>query len=249
MNAIFITVRSGSKRLPQKCFKKIGGRATIELLIDRVKQSRRADTIVLCTTSLPEDEALSMVSFWNGINCYRGSVEDKLARWQGAAHEYGVDFFVTADGDDLLCDPELIDLAFEQHERTGADFIKADGLVCGAFTYGIKTSALDRVCEIKGTTETEMMAGYFTDTGLFKVEELDGVPDEYRRPEIRMTLDYEDDLSFFKKVFGHFKGQGFNLSDIIHYLDKHPAVVQINQYLQAQFLENQRRNTRMVIRV
>jgi hypothetical protein len=35
------------------------------------------------------------------------------------------DFFVTADGDDLFCDHELIDLAFNQYMNSKVDFIKA----------------------------------------------------------------------------------------------------------------------------
>ena len=59
----------------------------------------------------------------NGINFYCGSELNKFKRWQGACERFDVDFFVTADGDDLLCEPELIDLAFVQYERNNTDFI------------------------------------------------------------------------------------------------------------------------------
>ena len=54
MKAIFITVRTGSTRLPQKALLKIHDHSTIEHLIKRVKRSKLADIIVLCTTNLPE---------------------------------------------------------------------------------------------------------------------------------------------------------------------------------------------------
>ena len=47
--AIFITVRSGSTRLPNKSQKEILGSPTIEHLIKRVKRSKLADIIILCT--------------------------------------------------------------------------------------------------------------------------------------------------------------------------------------------------------
>lgn len=246
LKATFVTVRTSSTRLPQKCLKNLQGQAVIEFILRYLKKSKYAEKIIVCTTQRPEDEVLCQIATRCGADFFQGSEEDKLERWRGAAEKFGVEFFVTADGDDVFCEPELIDLAFEQYARTGADFIQASGLVCGAFTYGIKTSALQKVCEIKATDETEMMWVYFTDTGLFRVEELQGVPALFRRPEIRMTLDYADDFRFFDTIVKHFYGLGkrdFNLRDIIAYLDQNPGVVQINQYLQERFLQNQKAKT------
>ena len=238
MNAIFITVRTASTRLPKKCLMDVCGKMAIERVIDRAKRSKLAETIILCTTRLSADNILEDIAKTNGIECFRGSVEDKLMRWKKATDRFEVDFFVTADGDDLLCDPELMDLAFVQ-SRNGADFIEAPDVPCGAFTYGIRTSALKKVCEIKDTENTEMMVPYFTETGLFDVESL-VVPEVLKRPEIRMTLDYEDDLRFFRTVYQHFSGEEFDMQDIIEYLDEHPEVVEINHYLQQKYLDNQK---------
>ena len=247
--AIFITVRTGSTRLPKKCLLKIQGKPVIEHLIDRVKGSALKDAIVLCTTRLKEDDILCNIAEKNKIDYFRGPVEDKLARWLGAAERFRVDFFITADGDDIFCEPQLIDLAFRQYAQGGADFIEAQGLVCGAFTYGIKTQALRKACEIKATTDTEMQWVYFKDTHLFKVQELKGIPAIYKRPEIRMTLDYPEDFDFFSAVFfGLKKKKYFNLKDIILFLDKHPEVIKINQHLQKKFLDNQKRKTRLVVK-
>jgi len=249
--AIFITVRCGSTRLPRKALLEINNKPTIEYLIDRVKRSKYADAIVLCTTDLGEDKVLCDIAKKKGIFFFQGSVKDKLDRWLKAAEKFDVDFFVTADGDDLFCEPELIDLAFYQFMQNDPDFIESSGLVSGAFTYGIKTLAVKKACEIKDTDDTEMMWVYFKDTGLFKIEELHGVPDIYRRPEIRMTLDYEDDFKFFNTVIKHFdenKKYDFSLRDIIAFLDKNPETVKINQYLQERFLSNQRAKTRLVIK-
>jgi spore coat polysaccharide biosynthesis protein SpsF len=248
--AIFITVRTGSTRLPRKCLLKIGGLTTIEFLIGRLKRSKLADLIILCTTQLNEDDVLCQIAHNHQIEHFRGPVEDKLTRWLGAAEKFGVEFFVTADGDDLFCEPVLIDLAFEQYRKTRADFIEAKKVPCGAFTYGIKASALKKVCEIKDTNDTEMMWVYFKDTGLFKVEQLQNIPAIYNRPEIRMTLDYPDDFKFFRNVI---EGLGatkkdFDLADIIVYLDQNPHIAKINQYLQKQFVENQKRKTKLVLK-
>jgi len=253
--AIFVTVRTGSTRLPKKCLLKIQGLTTIQHLIRRVRKSKLADIIVLCTTKLEEDDVLCKIAKNEGIKFFRGSVKDKLARWLGAAEKFNVEFFVTADGDDLFCEPELIDLAFKQYVKKNPDFIYGDGVKgvdvpCGAFTYAIKVKALQKACEMKDTEDTEMMWTYFKDIGLFECQKLEEVPFFYKRPEIRMTLDYPEDFEFFKNVIENlskFKKE-FNLKDIINYLDMHPEVIKINKSLQNKFRRNQKQKTKLIIK-
>ena len=251
MKAIFITVRTSSTRLPKKCLLPFGEARTIEFLIRRLKRSRQAEGIILCTTENKEDDILCEIASKEGIHYFRGSEEDKLARWHGAAQKFNVEFFVTADGDDLFCDNELIDMAFDQYEKTNADFIEQEDLVCGSFTYAIKGAALAKVCEIKDSDKTEMMWVYFTDTGLFKCEKLRDVPQVFHRPEIRMTLDYQDDMDFFLACAKPFFEQGrtdFTLREVMAYLDQHPEIIKINQHRQAEFLANQAAKTTLVIK-
>jgi len=248
--AIFITVRTGSTRLPKKCLLRIKGKRTIKYLVERVKKSKLKDIIVLCTSTLKEDDILCEIAIQQGIEYHRGSVKDKLMRWLGATEKFKVNFFITADGDDLFCEPELIDLAFKQYEKSRADFIEGVNIPTGAFSYGIKTEALKKVCEIKGTNDTEMMWTYFKDTNLFRCEELRNIPLFYKRPEIRMTLDYPEDLQFFKRIINDLskRKKYFNLKDIISYLDEHPEVIKINQHMQEIFLANQRKKAKLIIK-
>lgn len=221
----------------------------LEHLITRVKRSSQANGIILCTTELPQDTVLCEIASDQNIQFYRGPTEDKLARWMGAAKASNVKLFITADGDDIFCDPELIDLGFNQLEQTGADFIEAGDVPCGAFTYGIRVTALQKVCEIKNTQDTEMMWTYFKDTGLFKLATLTNVPAVLCRPEIRMTLDYREDFDFFKNILdnlGH--NDNFSLRDIIAYLDMHPEVIALNKHLQEIFLQNQKAKTKLVLK-
>jgi len=229
---------------------KINNKTTIEYLIERAKRSRRAELIVLCTTHLKEDDVLCEIAKRHGIECFRGPVEDKLMRWLQAVEKFDIEFFVTADGDDLFCEPELIDLAFEQYEKHQPDFIESEGLICGAFSYAIKASALRKVCEIKDTDDTEMMWVYFTKTGLFKTETLQNVPAIFERPNVRMTLDYEDDFRFFEKIIMHFAGRkdNFCLRDILEFLDNNPEIIKINQHRQQQFLDRQQSKTKLIIK-
>ena len=252
--AILITVRTGSTRLPQKALLDIEGQTTIAHLIEGVKLSRKADEIILCTTKLEEDDVLCKIAEKRDIKYFRGSTSDKLERWRGACEKFGIDFFVTADGDDIFCEAELIDLAFEQSERTNVDFIQSKDVICGSFTYGIKTEALNKVCDIKDTNDTEMMWVYFTDTGLFNVQELENVPEVYKRDDIRMTLDYDDDFIFFRDVIKELGEKGYYesgyglLRNIVNLIDRKPEMAKINYHLQEVWSKNQKQKTKLVIK-
>lgn len=251
IKAIFITVRNGSTRLPNKAMLEIDGLPTIEYLIQRLKHSKQADVIVLCTTLEKKDDSLIEIAHRNSILSFRGDEEDKLERWRGAAEKFNIDYFITADGDDPFCDPFLIDLGFDQFERSQVDFIQDGGVVCGSFTFGIKVSALKKVCEIKDSSNTEMMWVYFTDTGLFDVRNLENVPKQFYRNDIRMTLDYQEDLKFFVEVVKRWnkKDNLLTLSEILNIIDAEPFLKEINFFRQEQWARNQKDKTTLKLKI
>jgi spore coat polysaccharide biosynthesis protein SpsF len=249
--AVFITVRSDSSRLPHKAFLPILGKPTIEMVILRAKIVKNADTVVVCTTERAVDDAIVQIADKCGVEYYRGSLDDKLDRWRGAAEKFGIDRFVTMDGDDLFCDPELLETGIDQLRTNKADFIEApDGLICGSFTYGIQVKALEKVCSIKGTSDTEMMWVYFKDTGLFKVATLNVNDPVFFNPDIRMTLDYKEDFAFFKAIFEHFGcvNNDTSLRDIVPYLKEHPEIVRLNAFRHQDWASNQQKKTKLILR-
>lgn len=249
--AVFITVRTDSSRLPNKALLPILGKPTIEMVILRAKQVKRTDEVVLCTTTRPLDDQIVEIAKNNGIKYFRGSMEDKLDRWLGATKAFNIDFFATMDGDDLLCDPELIAIGLDQMEREACDFIKAPKeLICGSFTYCVKASALEKVCSIKDTSDTEMMWVYFENTGMFNVRDLDVRDPIFFNTDIRLTLDYQEDFEFFRTIFEHFdcKNNDVPLRDIVTFLKRNPDIAKINLFRQQDYLANQKKKTKLVIK-
>jgi len=244
--AIFVTVRTGSSRLHQKAIKKIQGIPTIEHLIRRVKRSKKSDIIIVCTSNLKEDSILCKIAEENGIKYFAGSLKDKLDRWLKAALKYDVDYFVNVDGDDLFCEPGLIDLAFRQYEKEDHDFVmaKENELVIGAFTLGVKTEALRKICDTKNTNDTEAAWLNFSKMESFNSSFLKKIPVEYKRPDIRATLDYEEDFIFFKKVIEHFyktNNLQYSLRDIIQFLDQNSEIIKINFHKNLDYINNQKK--------
>ena len=236
---IFIGVRMKSTRLPRKALLEMSGRTAIEHLIDRLKYSKLQDVIVLCTSTHPDDAVLVDIARRNKIEYFQGSEDDKLDRYLNAALKYGVNFIIITEGDNIFYEPDIIDEIVRIYQRTGADYIACNGLPLGTAPHGIKIEALQKVCRMKAETDTEVWGGYFTDTGIFKVEHLEA-KGELKHPEIRMTLDYPEDYDFFKEVLKRLyePGKLLPLRDIISFLENNPQITDINKNAQESYLKH-----------
>lgn len=249
--AIFITIRMDSSRLPNKTMRLILGKPVLEHIVHRAKLATEFDDVIVCTTERAVDDEVEQLALAAGAKVFRGSLEDKLIRWHGAAHKYNVDFVVTFDGDDLFCEPELLDMGARQIRTGKYDFIEApEGLICGAFTYAFSVKALDKVCEIKASEDTEMMWTYFKDSGLFNCGKLENVDPIFINENYRLTLDYPEDYEMFNKTFEHFNciNNDVPLRKIIEYFEQHPEIPQINIGRQQEFLDNQKAHTHLELK-
>jgi len=254
-NGIFITVRCNSKRLLNKATIKLNNNLlTIENVIERIKYCKTNSKIFICTTENSIDDILNEIAIKYNIEIFRGSENDKIQRWYNCAKENNIQNIVTVDGDDLFTEPLLIDMAFKQLINYNLDFIKGDhtGLVCGAFTYAFTFDALRRVHELKNDENTEMMWVYFTETGIFKIEELKDVPNEFYRNDIRMTLDYQEDLDFFNAILDKTIQDGnedyLTLHTILDIIDNNPDIKNINWFRQNEWKINQEKETNLILK-
>ncbi|MEM0358654.1 MAG: hypothetical protein QXG22_01390 [Candidatus Hadarchaeales archaeon] len=250
--AVLIPVRIKSTRLPRKPLKIIKGKRAIEHLIERVKTAKLPDLIILCTTIRSEDLILEKIAKTYKIECFRGSEKDIINRLFHAALKYNVDFIVNVDGDDILCDPELVDQTIRVFRRSKADVIRWENLPLGAAPFGIKTEAIKKVLSIKATNNTETgWVRYFTDTGLFKVKKMTPSDERLKRPDIRITLDYPEDLKFFRKIFEKLykPGKIISLKDVIQLLEKEPQLLEINKNVREIYWKRYIRNSKIKIKI
>jgi spore coat polysaccharide biosynthesis protein SpsF len=234
--ALFLTVRTGSTRLRTKALLNLDDETIIEFMIRHLKHAHVSENFVVCTTERPEDDILEQLARRAKIDCFRGSSEDILARLNGAAVKFRVDFIVNVEGDDVFCDPGYADRTLDHFLRTDADFIHWSGLPLGASPLGIKAEALAKVCSLKETTNTETGWGsFFTQTGLFKVETIEEKDPTLNRPEIRMTMDYPQDYEFVRAVYRKLRRDDFSLRDIMSVLEANPEIADINAGLQEEY--------------
>jgi spore coat polysaccharide biosynthesis protein SpsF len=236
--AVFIPVRLDSTRLPRKAMLEIEGKPAIVHLIERLQLASLPQMIVLCTTTDSTDDELVGVANSCGIRHCRGSKEDLLKRYHQAVKENEVNQIVNVDGDDILIDPEQVDQVAQSLWATGADLVKCEGLPFGAAPLGVTAEALGRVCATKDDNDTSTgWSRFFTDFGEFRIETLVIDDPALRHPEIRMTLDYQEDYQFFKAVFKELyrPGEPVRLRDAIRVILSRPEIREMNAGLDEKY--------------
>lgn len=233
-HAIFISARSSSTRLPNKVLLDINGTTALDHLVKNLKGSNFTNTIVICTTKNLGDDKIEKKAHQLQVECFRGSEEDKLLRWKGACEKFNIDMFAECGADDLFCDPELIDLVFSTYNKHRCDFINGKDLYNDV--YGLTYNLLKSVCETKDSViETHHLASFINQSD-FSACNLKA-PKKFNK-KYRLTLDYPEDLSFFKEVFKK-GGDNPSFKEVMNILDEHPDIAKINLFLEKEWRENQ----------
>ena len=223
---LVVTARLRSSRLPQKMLLDICGRPALWYPLTRMRRPTSPHVRIVCTTSSIEDDRIAEYAAGLGWETFRGDDEDVLARYAAACDHYGLDLLVNVDGDDLFCDDASVDPLVERYRATGADLIRWEGLPFGGAPTAIRSEAVRDVVAWKRERMSQGWAKYFVDSGRYRVETLNA-PDGVRRPSYRLTLDYQEDLVFFRQLVGQLPAPDTGLREIVALLDQDPALVAV----------------------
>ncbi|HBQ25201.1 MAG TPA: acylneuraminate cytidylyltransferase, partial [Syntrophomonas sp.] len=106
---IIVQARMTSTRLPGKVLKEVLGKPLLEYQIERLRQVRLADELVIATTTNDTDQPIVELCEHLGGAYYRGSEEDVLSRYYEAATQFKADAVVRVTSDCSLIDPGVMD--------------------------------------------------------------------------------------------------------------------------------------------
>jgi spore coat polysaccharide biosynthesis protein SpsF len=233
-----VQARTSSTRLPGKVLKELpyGSRITVlGQVIRRLKQSKRTDLIVVATTEDKEDDPVVAVAEKEGVVWFRGSRDDVLSRYYHAAKENGLDVIVRVTSDCPCIDPEIVDSAIDMHLRTKADY--TSNIATRTFPRGLDAEvmsfdALEKAhAGGKEDFEREHVTPYIymTKPEEFKISSLEASGDLVA-PDIRVTLDTEEDYAALCVVFDYLYGgnEFFVAKDIANLFREKPWLGLLN---------------------
>jgi spore coat polysaccharide biosynthesis protein SpsF len=92
--AAVIQARCGSSRLPGKVLMDVAGRPLFSRVVQRARQAKMLSEVVLATSTHERDRPLVTLAARLNVPCFRGSEDDVLNRFAGAAHAFNADVVV-----------------------------------------------------------------------------------------------------------------------------------------------------------
>lgn len=205
MIGIFITARLGSTRLSEKHLIEVNGKPFIKWLVERFlnvfkENIEKKELKIFITTSVKtENKKFELIVDNNVVEVFYGSDENIPLRHLECAIENNIDYIISIDGDDILCSTEATKLVMGKL-LNGSKIVQTSGLPLGMNITGYSKDFLKK--SLLGIENNKLETGWGK---IFDKNEIDII--ELRKDEnvekIRMTLDYEADADFFKKVISN----------------------------------------------
>lgn len=231
---VIIQARMGSSRLPKKVMKKIQGKSILEHVVERVKQSKLIDEIIIATTTEEKDSIIAVEAIRLGVKVFRGSEEDVLSRYYYGAKKYELNVIVRITSDCPLIDPVVLDDVIGLYLENNYDIVSnasanledrtfPRGLDSEVFSFEILESAYTHANQ-KYEREHVTPYIYENSTQVFYFK------NKIDYSKYRLTLDTEEDFLLINEIYKRlYKGKhDFYLTEIINLLESNPELVNIN---------------------
>jgi spore coat polysaccharide biosynthesis protein SpsF len=236
-----IQARMGSNRLPGKVLMPIMGKPMLWHIVRRVRAVPSIDEVVVAVPSDGANEVLRQFCADNKITLFPGSETDVLDRYYQAARQFEADPVIRITADCPMVDPQLIERLVQMYQIGGFDHIGvaagagAERLGKGRFPDGLDAecfgfSVLARAWrEATDPRDREHVTRYiWSNRQLFYCGELTA---DVVYPKLRLTVDHAEDFELVTKIYEslYSEREPFLFSDVMKFLEKNPAVVEMNR--------------------
>lgn len=224
-----LQARTSSSRLPGKVLEPVAGAPLILRALERISWARTIDTLVLATSTEESDNALAEIVSGAGYTVHRGPLDDVLTRFLGVLDVYDDNTVVRLTGDNVLCDPVVIDRVVEEHLAAGADY--TSNVIERSFPRGLdvevfRADALRAVdaLAVEAEEREHVTIGIYRRPESFKLHSVTQPTD---RSALRWTVDFPEDLAFARAVYDELfeDTPSFGQEDVATLLDRRPELI------------------------
>jgi spore coat polysaccharide biosynthesis protein SpsF len=206
----------------------------LDLLIERLSQSKQIHKIVIATTTESGDDCIEKICRDLQVSCFRGSSKDVLDRVLRAAQEFQASHIVEMTGDCPLLDSAIVDQIISLFFSGEYDYVS--NIVERTYPRGLDTQIFPTAVLAEVAKITQDPADR-ENVSLFIYEHPERyrlgnlvAPEEIRRPDLRLTVDTNEDLALVTKIYESLypSKPDFNTLDVITLLNAHPELESLN---------------------
>lgn len=229
-----VQARMGSTRLPGKVLLDIGGETTLGRVVRRLSRAELITEVTIATTNSPADNVIVEEASRLGARCFRGSEQDVLARYVGAATEFAADAVVRVTSDCPLIDATIADQVLQEFFQAGVDFAYND--VKHSFPRGLDVEVFSRqalhtaaaIADLQHQRE-HVTPVFYERPDTFKAAIIHA---ERNFSNYRWTLDTSDDLLLIRMIHSRFSNQDdFTWRDVLALMEESPELARINAHV------------------
>lgn len=234
--AAIIQTRMGSTRLPGKVMKQLQGKTVLSHVIERVRQSKLIDEIIIATTVDEKDDVVNDEAIRCGAKVFRGSEEDVLSRYYYAAKTYNIDVIVRITSDCPLIDPNVIDELIACYLNGQYSLVTNAGSDLSHRTYprGLDTEvfSMEVLEEAFHNARQSYQHEHVTPYIYENKEGIRYYKNDTDFSQYRLTLDTEEDFTLIKEIYDRLYSRSMYLSDIMDLFRQEPHLFSINAHIE-----------------
>jgi spore coat polysaccharide biosynthesis protein SpsF len=179
----------------------------LQWIIERLKASRAAETLILATTELADDRPLVDLARSLAVDVFCGSEQDVLDRYVRCARAFGLTDVVRATGDNPFVDADECDRLTELYRQQRLDFAMAsneapDGFPTGVGVEAMSLAALERSWrEGLAPHHREHVDEYILEHPELFAQQRMAAPPAKRAPELSLTVDTPEQLATAAAIY------------------------------------------------
>ena len=232
-----LACRNKGKRLYGKPLQNLDiehGVSILDNIISCLKQMPMIDSIVLGVAEGLENDVFVEYAQANNIGCIRGEEEDVLERLILCGDLEGATDIFRSTSESPFPYFDLINDAWDKHIENNNDATFLDDIIDGC---GFEILSLDALKKSHNEGEdrhrSELCTLYIRENkGLFNLGYVKP-PEILARKDIRLTVDYPEDLIVCRAVYERFKDLApkIPLLDVVDYLDKNTQLLKLTSPL------------------
>ena len=234
-----IQAHMGSTRLPGKVLRDLGGRTMLARVVRRAQRASALSEVTVACSALSQDDVIVEECERLGIRSFRGSDDDVLDRYHGAASAFAPDAIVRITSDCPLIEPEIVDTVMNAFLCSGADY--ASNTIDRSYPRGLDTEVFKKSCldrawkEAREQHQRVHVTPYLYEMPqVFKNIQVRGETD---LSDMRWTVDTKEDYEFVSAIYSHFGNRDdFNWRDVLALLEAQPQLNTINRHIRQKAL-------------
>lgn len=225
-----IEARMGSSRLHGKTMSLIyNDMPLLECVVRRFRACRTLDDVVVATTVERGDDTITAWCNANGVSVFRGPEENVLERVVGAAQQYGAEAIVQMGADSAYLDYQLIDQLVGYYRSGRFDYVCNDlKLTYPLGIYGHvvrveKLTELSQQQDLSDKDRSDVVRYIWEHPETYAISNIEA-PAELCYPELRLTIDYPEDMEQARNVYAHFGSHLFTTAQVIELNHQKPEL-------------------------